>query len=97
MSVLSRLLFRLPRIPREPGKLNLLLITNTKKNQGYYRDSELIRQTNGVRITETFPFARYDWDIRRVLDAMYGNDSPDIIYVHYNRSYTHRIRHLDKV
>lgn len=97
MSVLSRLLFRLPRIPREPGKLNLLLITNTKKNQGYYRDSELIRQTNGVRITETFPFARYDWDIRRVLDAMYGDDSPDIIYVHYNRAYTHRIRHLDKV
>jgi hypothetical protein len=97
MFLLPRLFFRLPRAPREPGKPHLLLITNAKRNQGYYRDSELVRQTNGVRITEEFPYDRYDWDIRRVLDAIYGSDWPDIIYVHYSRHYTHRIRHLDKV
>jgi hypothetical protein len=97
MGLLTRLLFRLPRVPRDPGKLNLLLITNAKRNQGYFRDGELIRQTNGVRITESFPYDRYGWDIRRVLDAIYGSDRPDVIYVHYSRHYTHRIRHLDKV
>jgi hypothetical protein len=97
MFLLPRLFFRLPRAPRESGKPHLLLITNAKRNQGYYRDSELVRQTNGVRITEEFPYDRYGWDIRRVLDAIYGTDWPDIIYVHYSRHYTHRIQHLDKV
>jgi len=97
MFFLPRLFFRLPRVPREPGKLHLLVITSAKRNQGYYRDSELVRQTNGVRITEEFPYDRYDWDIRRVLDAIYGDDRPDILYVQYNRHYTHRIRHLEKV
>ena len=97
MFLLPRLFFRVPRAPREPGKLQLLLITNAKRNEGYFRDSELVRQTNGVRITEAFPYNRYDWDIRRVLDAIYGPDWPDIVYVHYSRHYTHRIRHLDKV
>lgn len=94
---LKNLLFRLPVVPHEPGKLHVLLITNTKKNQGYFRDSELIRQTNGVRITEEFPFDRYDWDLQKVVDAIYGNGSPDVIYIHYNRHYTHRIRNAAAV
>lgn len=95
---LQRLFFRLPIPPLEAGRLNLLLVTNSKKNQGWFRDSELIRQTNGVRITEDFPWDRYDWDIRRVIDAIYGASSqPDVVYVHYNRAYTHRIRHMESL
>lgn len=90
-------LFRLPKVPRELGKLNVLLITNTKKNQGYFRDSEIVRQTNGVRITEGFPFEKYAWDMQRVLDAIYGSDCPDIIYIHYSRHYTHQIRNMEKI
>lgn len=97
MGLLSRLFFRLPPVPREPGKLSLLLITNAKRNQGYFRDGELLRQTNGIRITEEFPFDRYGWDLRRVVEALYGETPPEIIYIHHNRHWTHRLHGLAEV
>lgn len=89
--------FRLPVPPSQGGRLNVLLITNNKKNQGWFRDDEIIRQTNGVRITDDFPFDRFDWDIRRIVDAIYKGGAPDVVYVHYNRAYTHRIRFMDRL
>lgn len=81
---------RLPLVPKEPGKLNLFMLTQKKLNQGFYRDQELLKQTNGVRLTETFPYAKYKWDVRRILDAIYQDDYPDILYIHYNRFWTHQ-------
>ncbi|MDO9224754.1 MAG: glycosyltransferase [Pseudomonadota bacterium] len=91
------LLYRLPVPPQQPGRLNVLLITNSKKNQGWYRDNELIRLTNGVRIAEDFPWDRYGWDVRRAIEAIYGSGGPDVVYLHYNRAFSHRILGMDKL
>lgn len=94
---LSRWLFELPKVPRQPGLINVLMVTNSKKNQGFYRDAELARQTNAVRIFENFPYENYNWDARRIIEAIYGDDLPDVIYIHYNRNHTYKIKHMDKV
>ena len=94
---LQRWFFTLPEVPRVPGRINILMIVNAKKNQGFYRDAELARQTNAVRIFEDFPYEDYDWDARRIVEAIYGDDLPDVIYIHYNRNHTHKIKHMDKV
>lgn len=94
---IRKLFYRLPVPPREPGRLNLLLITNSKKNQGWYRDNELLRLTNGVRIAEDFPWDRYDWDVRRAIEAIYGSNGPDVVYLHYNRAFSHRIRGMESL
>lgn len=82
-------------VPKQSSRLNILLITNSKKNQGFYRDSELLCQTNGVRLTEQFPFDLYDWDIRRVVESIYGTELPDIVYVHYHRHWTWQLKGFD--
>ena len=86
--------FTLPVPPRTFGKLNVLMITTGKKNQLFYQDAELARLTNAVRLFEDFPYEHYDWDVRRIVDAIYGDDGPDVIYVHYASSYTYRLCHL---
>ena len=86
--------FTLPTPPRASGKLNVLMVTSEKKNQLFYKDAELARLTNAVRLFEHFPYEHYDWDMRRIVDAIYGDDHPDVIYIHYANEY-HRLRHLN--
>lgn len=95
MKFLKQLFYRKPKFIRDPEKISLLIIGSDKKNQGYYRDLEILRQTNGVKLGEDFKYERYDWDIRRIIDDIFGNMPPQLIYIHYTRHYTYRIKNLD--
>ncbi|MBI5682758.1 MAG: glycosyltransferase [Deltaproteobacteria bacterium] len=96
MRFLKRLFYRKPEFIYKPDNMSILIIGSNKKNQGYYRDLELLRQTCGVKTGEDFDYESYDWDIRRVINDIFGSTPPQIIYIHYVRHYTHRIKNLDK-
>jgi hypothetical protein len=75
--------------------LRLLIISSTKRNQNYYRDQELARQTNSVFLAENFDWAAWDYDISRVAAEYFSGGRPDAIFLNYNHGYTHRLNGLD--
>lgn len=96
MKFIKHLFYKKPKFIKKPDTLSLLIIGSNKKNQGYYRDLELLRQTSGVKIDEDFNYDKYDWDMRGIIEDIYGNDPPQLIFIHYNRHYTFKIRNLEK-
>lgn len=78
-------------------KTSALLISSHKKNQNYYRDQEIFRQCNCIKLDEDFNFDKYNWDIRRIIDDSCNINSPDYVLLNYNHHFTHKIQHLNKI
>ncbi len=68
----------------------VLVLSSSKQNQNYYRDYELIRQSQGVFLTEKFNFEQYDWDIGRLVND-YFDDPIDLIFINYVQAYTSKL------
>jgi hypothetical protein len=75
----------------QPGRPWLLMVTSEKRNQNYYRDLELARRFSTIWLSERFPFANYDYDLRKILAHLFPQNSPDWVWVNYHRHYTSRL------
>jgi hypothetical protein len=75
--------------------LRLLILSSTKRNQNYYREMELARQTSSVFLAENFNWTAWDHDISKVAAEYFADGRPDAIFLNYNHSYTHRLNGLD--
>ena len=82
--------------PFDKEKPTVLLISNLKKNQNFYRDQEILRQSNSIRLAEDFNFDKYKWDIRRIIDDFFKVKTPKYILLNYNHHFTHKIKYLEK-
>lgn len=94
MGFWKSLFYRKTRFLKQEGSIPVLIVGSNKKNQGYYRDLELLRQAGGIKIDEDFGYEQYNWDMRRIVEALFGGDPPKLIYVHYNRHYTYKIKNI---
>jgi len=77
--------------------VRILILSAEKKNQNFYRDLELAGQTQALFLSEHFPWAAYDYSVRRVIDEYFGEQQPDWIFVNYNHGYTWRLMDLGEV
>jgi|GEM_PF-447766 len=95
---------RLPHAPiacdtRDTGSAaapRVLILTGSKRNQNYYRDIELARQTRSLMLTEDFDFAAHDWDVERIAQVYFAG-RPDWIFVNYIQSYSHKLHGFDRL
>ena len=78
------------------AKTTVLLISSLKKNQNYYRDEEILRQCNCIRLAEDFNFEKYNWDIRKIIESLYKTNPPEFIFLNYNHHFTHKIKNIGK-
>ncbi len=74
-----------------PTRPKALIISGSKRNQNYYRDRELARQSGGIFINEHFDFSAYDWNIQRIADELLGCN-PEWIFLNYVQGYSARLR-----
>lgn len=74
----------------------LLILSGSKRNQNYYRDRELARQTRSVFLTETFDFAAYDWNVERIAEELLGG-APDWIFLNYVAAYSSRLQGFERL
>lgn len=74
----------------------VLILSSSKRNQNFYRDLELARQTRAVFLTEAFDFESYGWNIDRVAIALFGR-APDWIFLNYSQAYTWRLQGFDRL
>lgn len=70
----------------------LLMITSEKRNQNYYRDLELARRFSTIWLSESFPFADYDYDLRKILAHLAPGVRPEWSWINYHRHFTARLR-----
>lgn len=75
----------------------LLVLSSVKRNQNYYRDMELTRQTRSLFLAENFDWAAYDYDVTRVVASFFHGGKPDAIFLNYNHHYTHQLRGLNEL
>lgn len=80
-----------------PEGLRLLILSSTKRNQNYYRDLELVRQTRSLFLAENFDWAIYDHDVGRVSSDYFSGGKPDAIFLNYNHHYTHQLRGINEL
>lgn len=69
----------------------VLILSGSKRNQNYYRDIELARQTRALLVAEGHDFAAYDWDISRLCQDQMGG-APDWVFLNYIQSYTPQLK-----
>lgn len=74
----------------------LLILSGSKRNQNYYRDRELARQTRSVFLTEAFDFAACDWDVERIATELLGG-RPDWIFLNYVSAYSPRLHGFERL
>lgn len=72
----------------------VLIISAEKKNQNYYRDRELARQTRALFLSDNYPWADCDYSVQRVIDTHFRNEQPDWIFFNYNHGYSWRLHDL---
>lgn len=75
---------------------SVLILSGSKKNQNFYRDKELARQTRAIFLSEDFDFSSYSWDVSKICADFIGVDV-DWIFINYIHSYTHKLQGLDRV
>lgn len=75
----------------------LLVLSSTKRNQNYYRDLELTRQTRSLFLAENFDWTSRDFDVARVAAERFPSGKPDAIFLNYNHHYTHQLRGLNEL
>lgn len=96
MNKIKKLFQRKVDKPFDKTKPATLLITSLKQNQNYYRDEEIIRQANGIRLDENYEFDKYGWDIKKIIDDLFKENRPEFIFLNYNHHFTHKIKNLNK-
>ena len=74
----------------------VLILSGSKRNQNYYRDMELARQTRAVLIAEGYDFEAHNWDVARLCRDLMGG-APDWVFVNYVHSYTALLRGFDSI
>ena len=74
----------------------VLILSGSKRNQNYYRDLELARQTRAILIAEGHDFGAHNWDVARLCMELMGG-APDWVFVNYVQSYTSSVRGLDRI
>lgn len=67
-----------------------LILSSSKKNQNFYRDKSLATITGGIFLTETFDFAKYNFNIQKIIDFFF-NRGVQGIFINYVPSYTSKL------
>jgi len=67
-----------------------LILSSSKKNQNFYRDKSLAAMTGGIFLTETFDFAKYNFNIQKIIDSFF-NRGVQGIFINYVPSYTSKL------
>lgn len=73
----------------------LLVLSSAKRNQNFYRDLELAKQTRSLLLGEDFNWDAWDHDVARMAAEHFAGGAPDAIFLNYNHHYTHRLKGID--
>lgn len=81
-------------VQAKEGRPCLLMVTfeTNPRDQNFYRDAEIARRFSTIWLTEGFPWAQFDYDLRRIMARLSPDRSPDWVYVNYHRHFTGKIK-----
>jgi hypothetical protein len=71
-----------------------LILSSSKKNQNFYRDKTLAEMTGGIFLTETFDFAKYNFNLQRIIESFF-DDGVGGIFINYVPIYTQKLDFYD--
>lgn len=80
--------------PRDAPRV--LILSASKRNQNWYRDQEIARQTQAVLLTERFDFSSSGHDVANVCDLYFGGE-PDLVFLNYTAAYTPRLTGFNRL
>jgi hypothetical protein len=67
-----------------------LILSSSKKNQNFYRDKSLANMTGGIFLTETFDFAKYNFNIQKII-ASFFDKGVQGVFINYVPTYTFKL------
>lgn len=76
---------------------SLLILSSGKRNQNYYRDMELSRQTRSLFLGENFAWNERGYDLAQVMAEFFPHGRPDAVFLNYNHAYTPRLHGLNEL